>query len=72
MNEPTRRVLTAELGPSLPHFLDELDESELMDLASVLSEARARQAEAVEEAIDRAMRFLPWGLRGAVRKVLLG
>lgn len=72
MNESARRALTPELGPSLPHFLDDLDEAEQLDLAAVLSEARARQAEAVEEAIDRAMRFLPWGLRGAVRKVLLG
>ncbi len=43
-----------------------------MDLASALSEARARQSEAVEDAIDKAMRWLPWGLRGTVRKVLLG
>lgn len=72
MNESTRKALRAELGASPPYFLDDLDDAELLDLTSALSDARARQAEAVEEAIDKAMRYLPWGLRGAVRKVLLG
>jgi len=72
MNESTRKALRAELGTSPPHFLDDLDDAELADLANVLSEARTRQAEAVEEAIDKAMRYIPWGLRGAVRKVLIG
>lgn len=72
MREATRQALSQELGRSLPFFLDDLDDREQDDLARVLAEARTQQAEALEHAIDRAMRFLPWGLRGAVRKVLLG
>lgn len=72
MNQSTRTALNAELGASLPFFLDDLDEAELQALARTLSEARARQAAALEEAIGKSMWFLPWGVRGAVRKALLG
>ena len=72
MNESTRKALRDELGASPPAFLDHLEEGELADLSSVLSEARDRQAEAVEDAIDKALRYIPWGFRGAVRKALIG
>ena len=72
MDQSVRTALAEELGTSPPRFLDTLEARELQDLTAVLKEARVRQAEDVEEAIDRAMRFLPWGLRGAVRKVLIG
>lgn len=72
MNESTRRALREELGAPPPPFLDDLDDAELRQLARTLSEARTRQAEAVEAAIGKSMGFLPWGLRGAVRKALLG
>jgi hypothetical protein len=72
VNESTRTALREELGAAPPYFLDDLDDAELVDLARTLSEARARQAEALEDAIDKAMRWIPWGLRGTVRMVLLG
>ena len=72
MNESTRKALREELGASPPFFLDDLSDAELLELAGILSEARERQAEAVEEAINKAMRFIPWGFRGAVKKVLIG
>ena len=72
MNESMRTAFREELGAAPPHFLDDLSERELSDLAKALSEARIRQAEALEHAIDRAMRFIPWGFRGAVKAVLLG
>ena len=72
MRDSTRDELRAELGASLPFFLDDLEDDELLDLAAALSGARVRQAEALEAAIDKAMRFLPWGVRGTVRKVLIG
>jgi hypothetical protein len=72
MNESTRSAFREELGAAPPYFLDDLDERELTDLLKALSEARVRQAEDLEDAIDRAMRFIPWGFRGAVKKVLLG
>ena len=72
MNDSTRNALKEELGAWPPHFLDDLEERELADLVRTLSEARDRQAEALEEAIGKSLGFLPWGIRGAVRKVLLG
>ena len=72
MTDPTRETLRAELGGSVPPFLDDLEDAEASDLAAALSEARARQTVAVEEAIDHAMRFIPWPLRGTVKKVLIG
>jgi len=72
VNESIRSTLREELGAAPPFFLDDLDDAELADLARALSEARSRQADALEQAIAKSMWFLPWGLRGAVRKVLLG
>ena len=72
MDEATRSALQTELGSPPPPFLDQLEPGELADLAALLEHARVRQADEVEAAIDHAMRFLPWGLRGAVRKVLIG
>ena len=72
MDASTRRALADELGQSLPRSLDRLDDAELVDLARALEQARVRQEEAVEAAIDKAMRFIPWGLRGTVKKVLIG
>ena len=72
MSESVRKTLREELGTAPPAFLDDLDEVELVQLARALSEARTRQTEAVEEAIGSSLWFLPWGLRGAVRKALLG
>jgi hypothetical protein len=72
MNESTRAALREELGAAPPYFLGDLDDRELSDLLKALSEARVRQAEELEVAIDRAMRFIPWGFRSAVKKVLLG
>jgi hypothetical protein len=72
MNEPTRTAFREELGAAPPYFLDDLDDRDQADLVKALSEARIRQAEALEDAIDKAMRFIPWGFRGAVKKVLLG
>jgi hypothetical protein len=72
VRDSTRHELRTELGASLPFFLDDLEDDELLDLAAALAGARVRQAEALEAAIDKAMRFLPWGVRGTVRKVLIG
>jgi hypothetical protein len=72
VNEATRTALREELGAAPPYFLDDLPDRELEDLVKALSDARIRQAEELEDAIDKAMRFIPWGFRGAVKKVLLG
>ena len=62
MNESTRAALREELGAAPPYFLDDLDERELYGAGlKALSGARVRQAEELEDAIDRAMRFIPWG-----------
>ncbi|MGI8945432.1 MAG: hypothetical protein ACR2GL_04235 [Thermoleophilaceae bacterium] len=72
MDERTRAALRTELGGPPPPFLDALSDADLADLALALADARARQAQALEAAIDGTMRYLPPLLRGAVRRVLLG
>jgi hypothetical protein len=64
--------LRAQLGDPLPKCLESLDESQQSDLASAVSDARAKQAVDVEAAIAEALRRLPIGLRGAARVILRG
>ena len=59
-------------GEPLPDGLQALSDVELADLAAALRTAHAEQARALDTAIDRTLRYLPWPLSSAVRRVLLG
>ena len=59
-------------GEPLPDRLDRLTDAELDDLVAALAEAHAGQSRALDAAIDRTLRYLPWPLSGLVRRVLLG
>jgi hypothetical protein len=65
-------ALREQLGDPLPGCLRQLDDAERGDLASAMSDARAKQAVDVEAAIAEALRRLPPGLRGAARIILRG
>jgi hypothetical protein len=67
-----RQVLRARLDEPLPERLWSLPDDQLADLGSALADAHERQAVALDKSIDKTLRFLPWLLRGVVRKVLLG
>jgi hypothetical protein len=72
MPDDPEQVLRARLDEPLPERLWTLPEDQLADLADALADAHSRQGVALDDSIDRALRFLPWLLRGVVRKVLLG
>jgi len=59
-------------GEPLPERLELLSDAELGDLVAALAEAHAEQSRALDAAIGRTLRYLPWPLSGLVRRVLLG
>ena len=61
-----------QFGDPLPEGLRALSDDELEDLAAALAEADREQSRAVDAAIDKALSHLPWGMRGVVRKILIG
>ncbi len=70
--EDPREALRARLEEPLPERLWSLPDDDLADLADALVEAHRRQAVALDESIDQTLGYLPWLLRGVVRRVLLG
>jgi hypothetical protein len=67
-----RRALEEQLGVSLPHGVGALADEELADLADAIRAARRRQAKALAEAGERALKRIPRLLRGPVRKAAGG
>ena len=51
-------------------FLSKLDEADLARLHHVVAGSLDREAEAIDEALEATMRFLPRPLRGRARKML--
>ncbi len=62
--------LTQELGAELPASVAALPEDALAVLAETLAATRQAQAQALAEANERGLAFLPRLLRGPVQKVL--
>jgi hypothetical protein len=65
-----RRALEGQLGAGPPAGLSVLSDAALGDLADAIRAARRRQAQALDQAGDRAMRKIPRLLRGPIRKVV--
>lgn len=72
MTSDARQVLERELGERAPDGLSTLTDEELTDLADLLHDAKQRQSEALEGAIEEALGIVPRLVRGPVRKVLFG
>lgn len=72
MDDATRQSLLAELGEPLPSGLDALAAGEQRDFARALADANERQSGDLDEAIDKALRVLPPGIRTIARKLLIG
>ncbi len=66
------QAVREQYGEPLPAGLQALPDEALTDLAVALADARAEQERALDGAIDRTLRFLPWPLAGLVRRVLIG
>ena len=64
--------LRAALRGDVPDGLGAVDDATLIALAAAVREAEERQVHALREAGDQALRYVPWVLRGAVRKAIFG
>jgi hypothetical protein len=64
--------LTEALGAKPPKGLAQLPPAALEELELAVKEARARQAQALEESLAISLRVTPRPLRPVLRKVLLG
>lgn len=64
--------LQAALQDDLPDGLEDADDATLVTLAAAVREAEERQLQALLDASDQALRYVPALLRGAVRKAIFG
>lgn len=69
MSRDAIRALEQQLGQAAPSGVKELAAAEIADLAQAIREARHRQAQALDEAADRALGRIPRMLRGPIRKI---
>lgn len=63
------RALEEQLGAAAPAGLKRLADGEIDDLAQAIRTARHRQAQALDQAADRALGRIPRLLRGPIRKI---
>lgn len=63
-------ALGKQLGGQPPAGLRQLDSQQLKDLTESIHAARRRQAQALQDAGDRALRHVPRLLRGPVRRIV--
>lgn len=64
--------LESELGERLPDGIETLSGEELSDVADRLRDAKLRQSQALDAAIEEALEIVPRLARGTVRKILFG
>ncbi len=65
-------VLARELGTPPPPAFATLDPAQAQALAAALKAAREHQQDALAQAAESGVGFIPRLLRGAVKKVLFG
>ena len=66
------RALEAELGARPPEGLDAIAAADLRALTTLLRDAKRRQSEALDGAVEEALEIVPRMVRGPVRKILFG
>lgn len=72
MSDDAIDILENELGARIPEGLEALGDDELLHLADLLHEAKARQAQLLDEGVDGSLDIIPRLMRGPVRKILFG
>lgn len=72
MTTDARRALERELGGRAPEGLSTLTDEELTHLADLLHDAKQRQSQELDAAIEQALGIVPRLMRGPVRKALFG
>ncbi len=65
-------ILEAELGGAVPDGFTQLGDEQLLELADLLQEAKARGQEELREGVEESLDFIPRLMRGSVRKMLFG
>lgn len=73
MSQPTAdtAALAKVLGQDPPESFADLDQEIVDQLAATIDEAHQAQEVQLAEAIDQALRIVPWPLRRVVKKVIL-
>ncbi len=69
MSKDADRALEAQLGVALSDGLKKLTDAEAADLAQAIRAARRRQAQALDQAANRALDRIPRLLRVPIRKI---
>ncbi|WP_235999414.1 hypothetical protein [Qaidamihabitans albus] len=65
-----RRTLAEQLGGALPEGIEALDEEHKRLLGDLLRDRRRRQAAALSAAAEGSLAYVPFVLRGAVRRAV--
>ena len=65
-------ILEGELGGPVPDGFQHLSDEQLLALADLLADARARGQEELHEGVEDSLNFVPRLMRGPVRKILFG
>ncbi len=67
---PSVSSLQNELGGAPPADIFKLQDGEIEALTRALAQARASQSAALDQALTRALEFVPGMMRGTIRRVL--
>ncbi|MBW3608028.1 MAG: hypothetical protein KY463_06685 [Actinobacteria bacterium] len=65
-------ILEEELGAPVPDGLTQLSDEQLLALADLLQDAKARGQEELQDGVEDSLNFVPRLMRGSVRKILFG
>ncbi|HUR84480.1 MAG TPA: hypothetical protein VMY78_03985 [Solirubrobacteraceae bacterium] len=65
-------ILEGELDARVPEALDVLGRDDLLLLADLLHDAKAHQAQELDEGVEASLEIVPRLMRGPVRKILFG
>jgi hypothetical protein len=72
MSDDAIDILEEELGARIPEGIEALADDELLLLADLLHEAKATQAQELDEGVEGSLDIVPRLMRGPVRKMLFG
>ena len=65
-------IFEGELGGEVPVGFEQLSDEQLLTLADLLQDAKARGQEELHDGVEDSLNFVPRLMRGSVRKILFG
>jgi hypothetical protein len=72
MGEDPRNTLRQELGDEAAKALTPLSDADAERFATLLAEAREREAAALRDAAEASLSFVPRFARGTIKKLVFG